>query len=184
MRTKRHGVTLIELLVWIALICIVAAIFFPVIAGGRERSRASQCAASMKKIIQAAAFYASDYDGKLAPSPGDLAWIAHYLKPEDLKDLYCPSYSSGKSQESGYGFNLVFKSLPKKGQDKAYLWDGMDNTGAVPEGVFDEKLQVHIAPWVVHRHCYGASDNANVAFFDGHVKAFPVGTPEPKVFQP
>ena len=65
---KKRGFTLIELLVVIAIIAILAAILFPVFAKAREKARQSSCLSGMKRIGQAMATYAKDYDGHWPPA--------------------------------------------------------------------------------------------------------------------
>lgn len=67
---RRPGFTLIELLVVMAIIAILAAILFPVLASAREAARAAVCLSNQRQIGQALMQYCQDYDGYL-PDP---AW--------------------------------------------------------------------------------------------------------------
>jgi prepilin-type N-terminal cleavage/methylation domain-containing protein/prepilin-type processing-associated H-X9-DG protein len=58
----RRGLTLIELLIVIAIICIIAAILFPVFVKAREDSRAAQCSSNLKQLGIALIQYNQDYD--------------------------------------------------------------------------------------------------------------------------
>ena len=58
----KRGFTLIELLVVIAIIAILAAILFPVFARAREKARDATCLSNLKQIALAARMYAQDYD--------------------------------------------------------------------------------------------------------------------------
>jgi prepilin-type N-terminal cleavage/methylation domain-containing protein/prepilin-type processing-associated H-X9-DG protein len=62
------GFTLIELLVVIAVICLLAAILFPVFARARENARRTSCASNLKQLGLAALQYVQDYDGIYAPA--------------------------------------------------------------------------------------------------------------------
>jgi prepilin-type N-terminal cleavage/methylation domain-containing protein/prepilin-type processing-associated H-X9-DG protein len=59
------GFTLNELLAVLAIICILAAILFPIFAQARERAGATSCVSNMKGISLALAEYSVDYDGAL-----------------------------------------------------------------------------------------------------------------------
>lgn len=182
MKTRR-GFTLIEFLVVIAVAAILVAILLPVFFGAASKSRQASCQASMRSLGVAVKVYCGEHDGRLPPTPEDLSWAAVYLKPEQLKWTKCPEFFISAEPESGrgFGFNLKFSSPPKvKAEVKAYLWDGDDCKSQEPQGVFDPNLQVHVAQWVEYRH----KGIANVAYFDGHVKAYRRGTPEPAVFLP
>lgn len=171
MRT-RCGFTQIELMVVIAIIAVLAAILFPVFATAQARGRQTQCAVKMKQIVAACLMYEADSE---ALPPGPRAWLVQSFKPEKLATLRCPELSG---DDPGYGFNL---KLDARAGSKPYLWDGWDcNKSTDPKGIFDEKLQIHCAPWVDHRHL----QTANVAFCTGNVKVFPLGAPDPEVFSP
>jgi prepilin-type N-terminal cleavage/methylation domain-containing protein/prepilin-type processing-associated H-X9-DG protein len=64
---KRHGFTLTEVLITIAVIGILAAILFPVLARARGSARQSQCASHLAQIGHALHMYAGDWDGFLPP---------------------------------------------------------------------------------------------------------------------
>jgi prepilin-type N-terminal cleavage/methylation domain-containing protein len=62
-----RGFTLIELLIVIAIICILAAILFPVFSRARENARRSSCMSNMKQLGLAHLQYTQDHDGHMAP---------------------------------------------------------------------------------------------------------------------
>jgi prepilin-type N-terminal cleavage/methylation domain-containing protein/prepilin-type processing-associated H-X9-DG protein len=61
-RQRRHGLTVIELMVVIAVITILAAILFPVFAQVRARARQAACAANLHQLAQAGLLYLAEYD--------------------------------------------------------------------------------------------------------------------------
>ena len=60
---KRKGFTLIELLVVIGIICLLAGLLYPAIAGALERARRVQCLSNCRQIGIALFHYSSDHDG-------------------------------------------------------------------------------------------------------------------------
>ncbi len=58
----RQALILIELEVVIAIIAILAAIFFAVFARARENARRASCQSNLKQLALAAAQYSQDYD--------------------------------------------------------------------------------------------------------------------------
>jgi prepilin-type N-terminal cleavage/methylation domain-containing protein/prepilin-type processing-associated H-X9-DG protein len=70
MRKAIHaGFTLIELLVVVAVIALLAAVLFPVLAQAREKARQTQCLSHMKQLGTATTLYAQDWDETLPQSP-------------------------------------------------------------------------------------------------------------------
>ncbi len=62
---KKHGFTLIELMIVIAIIAILVAILFPVFAQARKRARQTECASNIRNLLTAMKMYAQDSDGTL-----------------------------------------------------------------------------------------------------------------------
>lgn len=58
----RRGFSVLELLTVIALIAVLAAMLFPVLATAREKARATTCTSNLRQIGAAMALYAQDYD--------------------------------------------------------------------------------------------------------------------------
>lgn len=101
---RPRGFTLIELLLVIAIIAILAAILFPVLAQARESARLSQCVSNGRQLGMAWMQYLQDYDETLIvindvePRPpfrgGWTNKINPYLKTKSQSDLgvfKCPS---------------------------------------------------------------------------------------------
>ncbi len=76
-RRRSPGFTLIELLVVVAILGILAALLFPVLFTGRQRSRQAVCQSNLKQLGHAFALYADDWDGVL-PAPGGLFGERNY----------------------------------------------------------------------------------------------------------
>ena len=70
MRLRRNGFTLIGLLVVIAIIAILAAILFPVLARARENARKASCQSNLKQIATGLLMYAQDYDERFGLAGG------------------------------------------------------------------------------------------------------------------
>ena len=66
-RYGEAGFTLIELLVVIGIICILAAILFPVFARAREKGRQTVCLSNMKQLAYAVYMYAGENDEFMPP---------------------------------------------------------------------------------------------------------------------
>jgi prepilin-type N-terminal cleavage/methylation domain-containing protein/prepilin-type processing-associated H-X9-DG protein len=95
---QKHGFTLIEILVVIAIIVVIAAILFPVFGRTRENARRTSCASNLKQIGLGLRMYANDYDqcmGKMRSGssigsiPGWAASLEPYTKSTGI--LQCPS---------------------------------------------------------------------------------------------
>lgn len=78
----QRAFTLVELLVVVAIIAVLAAILFPVLAQARSAARKSVCESNLKQIGIAMLMYASDWDEKFARTqtsdnpgvPGYISW--------------------------------------------------------------------------------------------------------------
>jgi prepilin-type processing-associated H-X9-DG protein len=62
MADRKPAFTLIDLLVVIAVIALLAALLFPVLAGARKKGRQATCVSNLKQIGLAATLYMQDYD--------------------------------------------------------------------------------------------------------------------------
>jgi prepilin-type N-terminal cleavage/methylation domain-containing protein/prepilin-type processing-associated H-X9-DG protein len=70
---QKPGFTLLELLVVVAIVAILAAILFPVLAQARESARTTACLNHLRQVGAAFALYVQDYDDRL-PDRRDLKW--------------------------------------------------------------------------------------------------------------
>lgn len=81
----RCGFTIIELLIVIAVIVVLAAILFPVLASVRQRSRSTACASNLRQLYLAVAQYAADDNNILPPYPThfNMGWASGAIPPGD-----------------------------------------------------------------------------------------------------
>jgi prepilin-type N-terminal cleavage/methylation domain-containing protein/prepilin-type processing-associated H-X9-DG protein len=148
------GFTLVELLTVVAIIAVLAAILFPVVARARESARRATCLSNLKLAGYACLAYVQDNDetfpmsvypldgtdenGHLSlPSPGAHVAIVYdallpYLKTPEL--LRCPSDPGG----DGAGMDL----------DAALKEAGLVGTGAVPTAAYGWNFAVFQDPSV------------------------------------
>jgi len=63
------GFTMVELLVVISIICVLAAIAFPVMSTAKERARRAVCINNLRQIGLAILVYAADNGGRTPPQP-------------------------------------------------------------------------------------------------------------------
>lgn len=127
---RYRGFTLIELLVIIAIISILAAILFPVVAQARESARKAGCLSNMRQLSSGLQMYIQDYDETFVPatnygapldSPSRI-WrgaLAPYLR--GIGSLPCPSAAVG-----GYGADWPSRGFSSIGYNAV--------TGFDPEG--------------------------------------------------
>ncbi|MBL1149786.1 MAG: prepilin-type N-terminal cleavage/methylation domain-containing protein [Armatimonadetes bacterium] len=86
MKQRRPGFTMMELLVAMAIIAILAAVLFPILARARRKAHETVCVTNLRQIGTAMQIYRQDFDEKL---PFRLSHIANgYLSNVDL--LHCP----------------------------------------------------------------------------------------------
>lgn len=65
---RKHGFSLIELLVVLAILGLLAALLFPVFAHAREKAQQAACASNLKQIDLAATQYTQDNEGMVFPT--------------------------------------------------------------------------------------------------------------------
>lgn len=127
METKlRRGMTLVELLVIIGLICLAAVILMPAPHRTRYNARKSACQNNLKKLGLAVRQYLQDADEKYpVVFSGDTAYgWADALLPyyKDTQILQCPqdySVTSSQANQPGYNdywYNANFMVHDKNGQ--------------------------------------------------------------------
>ncbi len=87
---RTAGFTFIELMTVWAIICILAAILFPVFARAREKAHQTSCVSNLQNIGAALKMYAYENYGHLPPTDNDLTpLIGRHLFDGEV--LLCPS---------------------------------------------------------------------------------------------
>jgi len=67
MSRRRHGFTLVELLVVIGIIAVLIALLLPSLNKARQQAKSVQCKANLRQIMQALQYYANDNGGAVVP---------------------------------------------------------------------------------------------------------------------
>jgi prepilin-type processing-associated H-X9-DG protein len=76
-RLSRSGISLPEILLATAIICLLAAILFPVFVRARDDGKRARCASNMRQLGNAFRLYLSDWNG-VYPAPGGLKGDFNY----------------------------------------------------------------------------------------------------------
>ncbi len=114
---KKHGFTLVELLVAIAIITVLAGLVLPALSRARESGRRTVCLNNLRQLFLALEMYVQDYGGcypiaaslpslHLNEDPRICDLLVPYLKlPEVFR---CPSDNKGYFQREGssYEYNV------------------------------------------------------------------------------
>ena len=95
----KHGFTLIEILVVLAIILLLAGLLFPVFSSARENARTTACASNLKQIGQAMTLYLQDNGQRypLSTQPPGCTWVDSiypYIKSTQV--FSCPSAQYGE----------------------------------------------------------------------------------------
>ena len=100
----KKGFTLIELLIIIAVVAIITAALFPILAKAREKARETTCISNQKQIATAVMMYTQEHDEKM---PGDNMW-------KDIRFVSEWVFKCPKNDVLGtvsYGYNEQVKGL-------------------------------------------------------------------------
>jgi prepilin-type N-terminal cleavage/methylation domain-containing protein/prepilin-type processing-associated H-X9-DG protein len=108
----RGGFTLIELLVVAAILAVLAAILFPVLATAKESGRRIRCESQLKQLLASAIAYADDYDSRYVPA---------------ARDIYSMQPTGGRWRWHGYRAQGGQDFDPRKGP----LWIYMARSGGL-----------------------------------------------------
>jgi prepilin-type N-terminal cleavage/methylation domain-containing protein/prepilin-type processing-associated H-X9-DG protein len=127
---RRRGFTLVELLVVIAVLGVLAAIFMPVLTQARERARRTVCLSQLRQIAQAHQLYTLSWDERypdwLFPNspPKTPTWRMVYW-PELLQPyLRCPGVLRDPSvRQSPYSDILADYALLSLGTGGEGTWE-------------------------------------------------------------
>lgn len=127
----RAGFTLIEIIVVIAIVGVLAALVFPVLASARESGRRASCQNNLKQLGLALMQYCQDYRGKVPPvnspsdsaTPGISSWVG-FLQPyvKSYQIMRCPSQKEDPyGTWSGAGNVLFQERWPSYGFNYHFL---------------------------------------------------------------
>jgi prepilin-type N-terminal cleavage/methylation domain-containing protein/prepilin-type processing-associated H-X9-DG protein len=75
---RRHGFTLVELLVVIGVLALLAGILLPAISSVRDKARKAECTSNLRQLVLAAAAYTNDFDGAFMPCASWDGWPVVY----------------------------------------------------------------------------------------------------------
>lgn len=185
---KRQGFSFWEGVIVLAILVILAVLFFPTFGRGEPPSRTSVCKSNLKQIMLGAAQYVQDANEHFPPvataNPA-FGWadaLQPYLKATQI--FQCPAQSDRRQSDAApaqrqytdYWFNarlsrVETQALTEIAQTIA-LGEGNDGKDAT-----DARYHLLSIPEIwrkdenspLHRHL----DGANFAFADGHVKWLP-----------
>jgi prepilin-type N-terminal cleavage/methylation domain-containing protein/prepilin-type processing-associated H-X9-DG protein len=111
----RRGFTLVEVLIVVAVVAIIAAVLFPIIASAKENRRAATCLSNMAQIHKSALIYAGNNDDGLPEAERfEALGLTKRKRTSSGSDhpraiLICPNYmalgTEGVSMEGGYALN-------------------------------------------------------------------------------
>jgi prepilin-type processing-associated H-X9-DG protein len=142
--SRSRAFTLMELVVVTGIICLLAAMLFPVFARAREKARSTECLSNQKQISLAVIQYTQDYDGTVPPdyycdSQGELAFAGRCVNPFGTYTwVYCigpyvddgnAPYHCPDAEKDPYGIYSdtpeyrypTYEELPMYGYNYAYL---------------------------------------------------------------
>lgn len=187
---KRHGFTLVELLVVIGIIAVLAAILFPVFGAVRRAAHRTGCISNLRQLTQAQKMYSDDNDRTLVPARtwgGDRSSLGNtwclllqpYMKSTQI--LLCgeddkPQTVSGSTDlphSYGINYNLTFNTAYTGGpfvykmgsiqrtSDLLMFFDLVPSANAMGASYYSGGVARMAA-----RH----QDKCGVGFLDGHVK--------------
>lgn len=103
---RQSGLTLLELLVAITILCVLAALLSPALAHALETARASSCRGNLRQVALALLLYVEENRGwhlsARAPHPED---TSTFVGPSNPEDLPCSDYGSWANWVCVYQFD-------------------------------------------------------------------------------
>lgn len=168
--------SLMEMLVVMAIICVICTLSFPVIMKGIDKGKQSQCINNLKQIGQAVFMYTQDWQGNLPQAKrftdtvdpdGIVSVLSNYI---DNPQVYiCPS--ADKRFRDWYGISYVYNT-------EGYQSDSIKQMGSPVRHIASADKSNPSDIWALicarppdepHAHFDYFSD---VFWLDGHVSAF------------
>jgi prepilin-type N-terminal cleavage/methylation domain-containing protein/prepilin-type processing-associated H-X9-DG protein len=143
---RRHGFTLVELLVVLAIVAILSSLLLPVVNRGKSKAKQANCLNNLKQINLAVRMYADEQGDKVAAPPGVNSSVEEWFRFKDLvnqtvglsrapsaaENLFtCPADSFFYSA-SGYHAQPVHES-PRRGFS-SYAFNAGNAVGASSAG--------------------------------------------------
>lgn len=177
---KTDGMTLIEMLVVIAIIAILAAIFSPTVGMMQERSRRMQCKTNLREIGLAVKSYMDNHNDAFVsvPSYNLFGSIADKYREEAqgaYSLFFCPSQDKDlPSLDDEFAENLSFPSSSNRWT--TYEFNGYLN-GAINthQYIEDPSICAYVYDYPFYNEQYNPHGDAgvNVLYMDWHVEWLP-----------
>lgn len=101
-RFRRGGFTLVELLVVVAIICLLMSLSLPALNQAHRQAEQVHCLANQRQLMLAWLLYAPDHDDKLCTPNTWTSNLKAYLQSEDV--LVCKTDDDG-NQSNSYGLS-------------------------------------------------------------------------------
>lgn len=183
----KRAFTIWQLLLLLAVLCILAAIIFPIIARERENEHPPNgiCMSNLKNIGLGFQQYLQDYNEKfpVVTSGGSVFGWADALQPymKSTQVFQCPLEQTGQSPDpapSSAGYTDYWMNARLSGRSQSLLastsltilnGDGNDGTD-----VTDARYAIHSIPEAWKKNANSPLnrfvEGANYGFADGHVK--------------
>jgi prepilin-type N-terminal cleavage/methylation domain-containing protein/prepilin-type processing-associated H-X9-DG protein len=187
-RLRRRAFTMVELLVVIAVVLLLVALFTPTISTRRPAAVWAACRSNLKQISLAVRMYTEDYDRMLPPAEnaqGGLPLLLHPYLRQNGQVWWCPEDSresafneSPKDASVSYGFNWLALSPNGKGvplaavrkPEETVLFAESSSYRATPRALL---FQGGTALVYRHRLKEPRRRVMDVAWLDGHVTWIP-----------
>lgn len=156
---RKKRLSLLEVIVIVAVLVVLAAVLWPVHAGGGPAPR-SACYSNLKQLAVGHIIYADDYDERFPDRDVWMDALEPYTKNKDI--LICPVIKELKDPHLyGYCFNAVLSSakIPPNPEKVELVFDSI-NQARSASGTLESVPQPG-------RH----KSMNNIAYADGHAKA-------------
>lgn len=144
----RIGFTLIELLIVIAIVAILSALTFPLVAEMLNTSKRTKCMGNLRNIYVYLQAYAQDHDNKM-PDPGSSykqpgsnftkAVEPYIATVADRKVFYCPAHK-GEKNGSLYSYEYTDQNWNTGGI--SYHYYSLSNNTVDPLRNMDKNMQL------------------------------------------